>query len=77
MRYKLICFDLDGTIIDDTIFIWQTIHEHFKTYPVRRRKLAEQYYQKKITYEDWASFEVEEWKKRMQLKKRLYKQLKH
>ncbi len=31
MKYKLVCFDLDGTIVDDTVFIWQTLHEHFKT----------------------------------------------
>ena len=31
MKYKLACFDLDGTIIDETIYIWQTIHEHLAT----------------------------------------------
>ncbi len=36
MKYKLVCFDLDGTIVDDTIFIWQTIHNHLKTDKKRR-----------------------------------------
>ena len=31
MQYRLVCFDLDGTLVDNTIFIWQTLHEYFQT----------------------------------------------
>ena len=40
-RYRLACFDLDGTLVDDTIFIWQTLHDHFGSDATRRRHARE------------------------------------
>jgi len=61
MQYKLVCFDLDGTLVDDTIFIWQTIHEYFKTDPKQRKEMAENFLSGKITYSEWADWEVKTW----------------
>jgi phosphoserine phosphatase len=61
MPIKLVCFDLDGTLIDDTIFIWHTLHTHFKTPAKTRKELADQFYSGKITYSEWAGSEVKEW----------------
>lgn len=27
--YKLACFDLDGTLVDDTEFFWHSLHSHY------------------------------------------------
>jgi phosphoserine phosphatase len=58
---RLVCFDLDGTLIDDTIFIWHTLHLHFGTPPEKRKALAEQFFKGRITYAEWAGREVDEW----------------
>ena len=71
MKFKLICFDLDGTIIDETTFIWQTIHEHLKTDSEKRKKATEEFYDKKISYEEWAKHDVELWKEKGATKKEI------
>jgi phosphoserine phosphatase len=62
MRYKLICFDLDGTIIDETIFIWQTIHDSIGTDKKRRMQAMDDFHAKRISYSEWAARDVEQWK---------------
>ncbi|MCP4600636.1 MAG: HAD-IB family phosphatase [Proteobacteria bacterium] len=53
LRYPLICFDLDGTLVDDTVFIWKTLHEKCETDPVARKKAHENYFAGKISYQQW------------------------
>ncbi|HIH43486.1 TPA: HAD-IB family phosphatase [Candidatus Woesearchaeota archaeon] len=62
LKYKLICFDLDGTIIDETIFIWQTLHDALGSDKVRRKKYAQDFVDKKITYRQWAEHDLELWR---------------
>ncbi len=59
MQYKLVVFDLDGTILDNTIYIWKTLHEYFKTDPVRRQQAYMDYKNKKISYAEWAKIDIE------------------
>ncbi|MCD4653219.1 HAD family phosphatase [bacterium] len=60
-RKLLICFDVDGTLIDDTIFIWQTLHDAIGTDPKERKRWAKAFWDKKISYEEWASSDVRMW----------------
>jgi len=53
MTYKLICFDLDGTLVDGTDSIWQTLHDHFGTDKVLREEMMRKAIQKEITYAEW------------------------
>lgn len=62
MKYKLVCFDLDGTIIDEIIFIWKTIHQALGT-DKENKQYVEEFYNKKITYEQWAKKDIELFKK--------------
>ncbi len=71
MRYRLICFDLDGTLVDNTTFIWQTLHEYFGTDLKLRKEMAHNFLIGKITYSEWAGWEVNQWKKKGANKKRL------
>ncbi len=73
MKYKLVCFDLDGTIVDDTVFIWQTIHEHFKTDDKKREEATKKYYNKEISYEEWAEHDIKLWKEKKATKKKIMK----
>jgi phosphoserine phosphatase len=52
-NYKLICFDLDGTLIDETEYIWLTIYEHLSVDLIDTQKAAKKFWAKKITYEEW------------------------
>jgi HAD superfamily PSPase-like hydrolase len=61
MQPLLICFDVDGTLIDDTTFIWETLHDCFQTDPVVRKFWSDAYWQGKISYAEWATKDVELW----------------
>jgi len=62
MEFKLVCFDLDGTIVDETVSIWQTIHDHLKSDQSIRAEYREKYKKGEISYEDWAQLDIELWK---------------
>lgn len=53
LEYPLVCFDLDGTLVDDTIFIWKTLHEHFETDAATRKKAHDDYFGGRISYRQW------------------------
>ncbi len=53
LRYPLVCFDLDGTLVDDTIYIWKTLHETFDTNAKRRRQAYDDYFSGAISYREW------------------------
>jgi len=59
MKYKLVCFDLDGTLVDGTIFVWQTLHDYFQTDKERRRDAFEKAMRNEITYEEWFNCDLE------------------
>ena len=37
-KYKLVCFDVDGTLIDNVKFSWQIFHDYFKIDKQRREQ---------------------------------------
>ena len=53
MKYKLVCFDVDGTLVDNVVYSWSVFHEAFKTDAKRREKARDDYFSQKITYEEW------------------------
>jgi phosphoserine phosphatase len=53
LRYPLVCFDLDGTLVDDTIYIWKTLHETFDTDPLRRQQAYDDFFSGAISYREW------------------------
>jgi len=58
LKYPLVCFDVDGTLVDDTIFIWQTLHDHFATDPILRKQAHDDFFAKRITYADWFHWDL-------------------
>jgi phosphoserine phosphatase len=59
MKYKLVCFDLDGTLVDGTVFVWQTLHDYFQTDEERRRDAIDRAFRHEITYEEWFNHDLE------------------
>jgi phosphoserine phosphatase len=58
LKYPLVCFDVDGTLVDDTIFVWQTLHDHFATDPALRKKAHDDFFAGRITYADWFHWDL-------------------
>lgn len=52
-RIKMVVFDLDGTLIEGTVFIWQTLHEWFGSDTERRRMAAAAFRAGRISYRQW------------------------
>lgn len=59
VRFPLVCFDLDGTLVDDTIYIWSTFHAHFRTDRERRAKAREDFFAGRISYREWFETDLE------------------
>lgn len=62
MVYKLICFDVDGTLIDNVEFSWVLMHDFFGTNNERREDARDKFFNKEISYEEWAKHDIEMWK---------------
>jgi len=59
LEYPLVCFDLDGTLVDDTVFIWKTLHERFATDAAARRRAHDDHFAGRISYARWFETDLE------------------
>lgn len=57
-KYKVICFDLDGTLVDGVEYIYPYLWDIFGIGQERPDAVMEQYKQGKITYEQWVAHDV-------------------
>ena len=60
-RYKLVCFDVDGTLIDNMTFSWQLFHDYFQTDKHKREGARNAFLDGKITYLQWAEHDIGMW----------------
>lgn len=56
---QLICFDVDGTLLAGTIYIWQTLHDHFGTDPARRARAKRDFFAGEIDYASWFEHDIQ------------------
>jgi phosphoserine phosphatase len=61
MDYKLVCFDVDGTLVDNLEFSWQLFHDHFKIDARRREEARKKFYNGEISYIEWAEHDINLW----------------
>ncbi len=61
MRTRIVVYDLDGTLIRNTEFVWKTLHEAIGTQNEKRKRAMELFRQGKISYAEWARHDVELW----------------
>lgn len=59
-RFKLVVFDLDGTLIN-VDSIWRFLHEKLNTWS-KAKLYAEMFYRGEIDYSTWARLDVSLWK---------------
>ena len=63
-KYKLVCFDVDGTLIDNVTFSWQVFHDYFQTDKHRREDAKNKFFDGKITYMQWAEHDINLWREK-------------
>jgi HAD superfamily PSPase-like hydrolase len=61
MRYKLVCFDFDGTLLDVKDYIWNDLHDAFGVPLSYRKTYWDLFLSRKITYEEWFDSDVNQW----------------
>ena len=72
-KYKLVCFDVDGTLIDNVTFSWQVFHDYFQTDRHRRDDAKNKFFSGEITYLQWAEHDIGLWKEKNAKKKDFFK----
>lgn len=62
MEHKLIAFDVDGTLVDKTIFLWETIHNYVNADMEELNQIKKSYMDGKISYSNWMEHDIRIWK---------------
>ena len=76
-KYKLVCFDVDGTLVDNLKFSWQVFHDYFQTDKHRREDAKNDFYNGKISYMQWAEHDINLWKEKKANKKDFFNAMSH
>ncbi len=61
MKYKLVCFDVDGTLIDNVEYSWQLFHDYFRIDAEKREQAKKKFYNGEISYLEWAEHDINMW----------------
>ncbi|MBI2654383.1 HAD family phosphatase [Candidatus Woesearchaeota archaeon] len=72
-KYKLVCFDVDGTLIDNVKFSWQVFHDYFQTDRHRREDAKSRFLNGQISYLQWAEHDINLWKEKNAKKEDFFK----
>ncbi|MBN1945710.1 MAG: HAD-IB family phosphatase [Bradymonadales bacterium] len=57
-RYRLAAFDVDGTLVGSTVFVWQTLHDYLGTDAESRKKAWDDYFARRIPYSQWFEWDI-------------------
>ena len=76
-KYKLVCFDVDGTLIDNVKFSWQVFHDYFQTDKHRREDAKSKFFSGQISYRQWAEHDISLWKEKNAKKEDFFKAIQH
>lgn len=75
-KYKLVCFDVDGTLVDNIEYSWELFHNYFEIDKQRRIKARDLYYAGEISYLEWANHDIGMWIEKKATKRQFFNALK-
>ncbi len=58
-QYDLIAFDVDGTLVDDTVFVWEMLHDYFGTPRDSRDFAFHAYMDGRWNYKQWFDHDIQ------------------
>ncbi|MEA2036871.1 MAG: HAD family phosphatase [Nanoarchaeota archaeon] len=61
VKYKLVCFDVDGTLVDNVVYSWELFHNHLNVDMEKRNKVKKRFYNGEINYLEWAEHDMKMW----------------
>ena len=73
----LVCFDVDGTLIDNVTFSWHIFHDYFQTDKHRREDAKRKFFNGEITYLQWAEHDINLWREKNARKEDFFKAISH
>jgi len=74
--FKLVCFDVDGTLVDNIVYSWELFHNFFEIDKKRRIHMRDKFYSGKISYLEWAEHDIGMWIEKKATKQDFFKALK-
>jgi len=77
MKYKLVCFDVDGTLVDNVVYSWELFHNYFQVDMARRETVRKQYYNGEIDYLQWALHDMGMWMEKGATKNDFFKAMRN
>jgi 16S rRNA (adenine1518-N6/adenine1519-N6)-dimethyltransferase len=63
-KYRLVCLDVDGTLLDELQYIWPLLHKELHVDKKRVDEHSEKYYSHETSYREWADSDVGLWKEK-------------
>ena len=60
-KYKLVCFDVDGTLVDNVEYSWELFHNFFEVDMEKRKEMRNKYFNGEINYLQWAQHDMNMW----------------
>ena len=61
MKYKLVAFDVDGTLVDEIVYIWPLLHKGLGADPEKVESASRRFYSGEITFRQWAEYDTGLW----------------
>ena len=77
MKYKLVCFDVDGTLVDNVVYSWELFHNFFEVDMAKRDAMKKKYYSGEIDYLQWALHDMNMWMEKGATKKDFFLAMRH
>ncbi|MBU1004579.1 MAG: HAD family phosphatase [Nanoarchaeota archaeon] len=75
-KYKLVCFDVDGTLVDNVTFSWELFHNYFEVDMKKRDEMRAKFFKGEIDYLQWANHDIGMWIEKKATKKDFLKAMK-
>ncbi len=61
MKYRMACFDVDGTLVDEILYIWRMVHAEMGIDQAKLDRASSMFFAGKMTFKEWADHDISLW----------------